>query len=444
MKTTRRTLLSSVLFGAGYLGLRSLATGLPIAVLAKGARRAFADGSATCANQSKAKYIILSTSAGGDPINANVPGMYNDANIAHSADPRMAATSLTLNGFATKAALPWASTTVGGSMPQWALDRTTFWHIQTNTPVHSNERNVLKLMGASSPSEMLPSILSNALAPCLGTLQPQPITVGAVGPSEGLSYQGQALPILPPVAVKETLVSPTGPLMSFQKVRDDTLSKIDDIYRNSATPAQSKYLDSLITTRQQVRNINTSLLDLLSGIPDNSVKSQIDVAIALIQMNVSPVIVVHIPFGGDNHVDAALTRETTEHLTGVASINYLMTQLQAKNLQDSVLFMSLNVFGRTIGANTIGGRNHNENLQTSITIGNTFKAGMVGAVMPVAGDYGAAPISSSSGAGGSGGDIAPADTLASFGKTMMAGLGLDTTAIGSLVSSGTVIQGALA
>ena len=123
MKIDRRNVLTSTLFGAGYLGLRALVTGLPVAVLAKGARRAFADGGVTCGSPAKARYIIMSTSGGGDPIGANAPGTYGDPNIAHSADPRMAATSLTLNGFATKAALPWASTTVGGSMPQRSEER---------------------------------------------------------------------------------------------------------------------------------------------------------------------------------------------------------------------------------------------------------------------------------------------------------------------------------
>ena len=42
MKINRRNLLSTALFGAGYLGLRSLATGIPTAILAKG-KNAFAD-----------------------------------------------------------------------------------------------------------------------------------------------------------------------------------------------------------------------------------------------------------------------------------------------------------------------------------------------------------------------------------------------------------------
>ncbi len=127
MKTTRRNILTTTLFGAGYVGLRALATGLP-AGLFMSSRRARAAAS-TCANAGKAQYVIMQTSGSGDPWNANVPGTYNDPNIAHSADPSMAPTALTLGGVATKAALPWAQ------LPQNVLDRTTFWHIMTNNPV---------------------------------------------------------------------------------------------------------------------------------------------------------------------------------------------------------------------------------------------------------------------------------------------------------------------
>ena len=53
---------------------------------------------------------------------------------------------------------------------------------------------MLKLMGATDAGEMLPSLLAKQLAPCLGTIQAQPISVGAPTPSEGLSYAGAALP----------------------------------------------------------------------------------------------------------------------------------------------------------------------------------------------------------------------------------------------------------
>src|SRR4051794_1106757 len=101
MSVSRRNVLLSTLFGAGYVGLRALATGVPAAVLLKG-RRALADGTlAACADRSRAQYVILQTSSLGDPLNAGAPGTYADSGIAHNPDPSMAATPLTVGGTAT-------------------------------------------------------------------------------------------------------------------------------------------------------------------------------------------------------------------------------------------------------------------------------------------------------------------------------------------------------
>ncbi|MEO9156139.1 MAG: hypothetical protein ABI591_11105, partial [Kofleriaceae bacterium] len=208
MKINRSNVLSTALFGAGYLGLRSLATGIPTAILAKG-QRAFADEMPLC-GKSKAQFVILATSGLGDPLNANAPGTYGTgplATIAHNMDPTMAMTPVTIGTTRTTAALPWASTDVGGQLPASVLQRMTVWHMMTNTPVHPREPDVLSLMDTTAPKEMLPSLLARQLAPCLGTIQSQPITLGATSPSEGLSFGGQALPIIPPLALKATLTN---------------------------------------------------------------------------------------------------------------------------------------------------------------------------------------------------------------------------------------------
>jgi hypothetical protein len=433
---SRRNLLMSALFGAGYVGLRALATGIPASVLLRG-RRAFADGVPACPDSSKAQFVVLATSGNGDPINANVPGTYDDARIAHSADPMMAPTQMKLAGKTVTAAAPWAQ------LPQTVLDRTCFWHIMTNTPVHPKEPDVLKLMGMTQSDEMLPSLLAKQLAPCLGTVQAQPITLGATSPSEGLSFSGQALPIIPPLALKATLTSPTGPLANLQALRDQTLGQINDLFRTGASAAQSAYLDSLVASQSQIRNIRQDLLESLTSIKDNGVASQITAAVTLIQMNVTPVIAIHIPFGGDNHTDAALARETAETVSGVAAIGTLMSQLGAAGLGDRVTFLSLNVFGRTLGPSNTGGRQHNDKHQVSITIGKPFNGGVIGAVGPVGNDYGALAIDSRSGAGGAGGDIDAGSTLASFGKTALAAVGVDSATIDGLISAGKVVPAAL-
>jgi hypothetical protein len=290
---------------------------------------------------------------------------------------------------------------------------------------------------------MLPSLLAKQLAPCLGTVQAQPITLGASSPSEGLSYGGQALPIIPPLALKATLTSPTGALANLQALRDQTLTQLDGLYRGSANAGQKAYLDALVTSQSEVRNIRQDLLSSLSSIKDNSVASQITAAVALIQMNVTPVIAIHIPFGGDNHTDAALAKEAQQTVDGVAAIGSLMAQLAAAGLSDQVTFLSLNVFGRTLGPRNVDGRDHNENHQVSITIGKPFRGGVIGGVAPGGGDYAAVAINSATGAGGSGGDISPVESLASFGKTALAAVGVDAGVIASSITTGKVVPAAL-
>jgi hypothetical protein len=438
MLITRRNAILTTLFGAGCVGLRSLATGLPASFLL-GPRRALAAGMpADCAARDKAQFVIFNTSGTGDPINASVPGTYDDPNIVHSPDPAMAKTTLTIAGRTFSAAAPWAT------LPQAVLDRTCFFHMKTNTPVHPKEPDVLRLMGATSAGEMLPSLLAKQLAPCLGTIQAQPISLGALNPSEALSYAGATQPVIPALALKATLTSAPGPLTDLQALRDQTLDQLYDLYKEQATPAQQSHIDSLVTSQRQVRDINQSLLDSLGSIMDNSATSQILAAVTLVQMKVTPVIAVHIPFGGDNHRDVGLATETAETISGVAAIADLMQRLGSAGLSDQVAFASLNVFGRTLGPGNENGRQHNENHHVALAIGKPFRGGVVGGVAPFGKDYGALPFDSRTGRVTPGGDIAAEDTLASFGKTMLAAVGAAPQAIDSLISSGASVPAALA
>ncbi len=435
---SRRQALLSTLFGTGYVGLRALATGLPAAVLLD-PRRALANTPAPCAGSaSAAQFILFNTSGNGDPLNASVPGTYEDSNIVHSMDPTMAPASLTLSGQPYTAAAPWAT------LPQNVLDRTCFWHVMTNTPIHPKEPAVLELMGATQAGEMLPSILAKQLAPCLGTIQSQPISIGAASPSEALLYGGQALPIIPALALKATLTSAAGPLTNLQPLRDQTMNQLYALYRGSANPAQRAYIDSMVTSQQQVRNIRQDLLAQLGSIKDNSPASQVLAAITLIQMKVTPVIAIHIPFGGDNHHDTALQAETTQTVAGVATIASLMSQLASAGLQDQVTLMSLNVFGRTIGPGNTDGRQHNPNHQVSLSIGKPFRGGVIGGVTPLSGDYGALPIVSKTGQGSASGDIAAVETLGAFGQTMLAAAGVQPAVIAQQITTGAIVSGALA
>jgi hypothetical protein len=431
---SRRDVLLSALFGAGGIGLRALATGLPASFLASPRRALAAASPGPCATADRAQYVVFSTSGDGDPINASVPGTYEDPNIVHSPDPALAPRPLVIRGQTHTAAGPWAT------LPQAVLDRTGFWHLMTDTPVHSKEPEVLKVMNATSTREMLPSLLAAPLAACLGTIQRQPLSVGALTPSEALSFGGAALPVIPPLALRATLANPTGPLSALQSLRTSTLDQLYDLYKFSATAAERLYLDSLLTSQRQVRAIEQELLEGLSLIKDNGAEAQILAAVTLIRMRVSPVVTIHIPFGGDNHRDLGLATETAQTLSGIAAIASLMRQLGAAGLQDRVTFMTLNVFGRTLGAGNTNGRAHNANHQVSLSIGRPFRGGVIGAVAPTARDYGALPIDTRTGAGRPGGEVPGKETLGAFARTMLAAVGADP----NVITTGKVVEAALA
>ena len=437
MNTTRRNVLLSTLCGAGYLGLRAVATGLPVSLLLD-PRRALADP--PCPAAANPQFVILSTSSAGDPLNANAPGTYEDARIYHCPVAGMEAASVTLGGQAYQAATPWSL------LPG---DRTSVWHVMTDTPVHPKEPEVLGLNGALEPAEMFPSFLAKNLAPCLGTLQPQPITLGATSPSEGLTYAGAALPIIPPLALAATLTAAPTALGKLASLRAQTLDQLNSVYLKGASPAQKAFIEALVTSEAQVKNIGQSLLANLSSIKDNTADSQIIAAVTLIQMKVAPVIAIHLPFGGDNHHDAGLATEGAETIAGMSTLAALLANLQSAGLADAVSIVSLNVFGRTLGPASADGRQHNQNHQVSFAIGKPFRGGVyggVGEMDDVTGvDFGALAMDSSTGKGvTSGGDISAGDTLTSFARTVATAVGIDPGVVASQIVTGKVVAAALA
>jgi hypothetical protein len=311
---------------------------------------------------------------------------------------------------------------------------------------------------------MLPSLLSKWLKngnPTSPLIQAQPISVGASTPSEALRYAGAPLPTLLPTALHATLTAQPGSMSRLQDLRRDAL---DDIYKNlykTGTKAQQDYIDARTTSLKQLRQLNQCQLAALADLKTNTIQFQIQAAIALIQMQVSPVIAIHIPFGGDNHSDAGLQKEIAETtaaiqlLTGTPSSPGLLTLLDGFGLADKVTFASLNVFGRTIGPGNSAGRQHNKNHQVSLVIGKPFQggAGVIGGVAPddpkaPAPDYTAATFDPSTGAVTS--KTPPTDSMQSFGRTLLAAVNAPVDWIGATGASvaapfpGQIITAALA
>lgn len=441
--TSRREALLSTLFGAGWVGLRSLLTGIPAAILLDPLRA----GADTCYKKEQAQYLIWNTSGAGDPLNANAPGSFDHPSIVHSMDPAMAKTALTLPGGATSAAKPWAA------LAPSVHSRAAFFHHATLTNSHANQPKVMRLMGAVRRQEMLVSLLAKLLGDCLGCHQREPLSVGATGPSEALSFAGRNLPIVRPTALRDVLIAPTSPLHTadIQKLRDADLDALSALYRERGTAAQRDFLDRYATSQQQARAIPKDLLSMLSAIKDNSVDSQMTAALAMIRMNIAPVVAIHLPFGGDNHSDTDLKGEAAQTIASVGNIGKLQDMLKAAGLFDKVTFASMNVFGRTLTnqhrpeATRPHGRDHFASHHVTVLIGKRVRGGVIGGVgqRSMGADVSAMPIDSRTGKPSLTGDVTFENTLASVGKTIATAVGASPALIEEQIPTGKVLATAL-
>jgi len=430
----RRQLLGASLAGAGLIGLRSMATGLPISFLLN-PKSARAD--AACA--ASAQYLILSMSASGDALNCNVPGTYDlpatfaSGTINHSdpSDMTMAATPLKIGAQQWTAAKPWST------LPQNILDRSVFFHHSTGTANHGELGRVLQLFGALRRGQWLPSYFAKTMRSCFNTVQAQPVTIGG----EQLSFEGQYLPKLTPTGLKAVLSAPQDLAAKLQGLRDDTLSKLNATLKENRaqTTAERAYLDNMALSQSDLRTMIQQVATDLATIQSDDASNQVIAAALLIKMNVTPVVTIHLPFSGDNHSDANFNNEATQTNASINNIKTLMAKLKSYGLDDKVTFATLNVFGRMF--DTQNGRGHNASHAVSLMIGKGFKGSVVGGILP--GGH-AADIDPSTGAAAEGGALAASDSLASVAKTLGAGIGLTDAQLNDQITAGTAIRSVIA
>ena len=434
MMPSRRKLIQSAFLGAGAVGLRALATGLPKSWLL-GERVAYA---ATPAPQ----FLILATSGLGDPLNANAPGSFVQG-AENSPVAELAAADVSFGDATFQAARCW------GNLPDSLRARLAFFHHRTYTNAHPEHRKVMTLQGAAKSAmgngqEMLPSLIASELAKSLGTIQTEPIPLG----SELISFEGRALDNVAPSALKSLFDEPDDLLTSLTSLRD---AEIDGIYadlRQSGTKLQRDFLDRYALGRQQVRKLGEDLANLLTRLPvdPTDVDSPVDqviAAVALIKLKVAPVVTIHLPFGGDNHGDTDLSVEAADTQASITALGALWSELTTQGLEDQVTFASLNVFGRTLKRNSRGGRNHNQNHHVMTLFGKHVRGGVIGGVGPVDDDFGALGIDSATGKGRDGGDIDPLASLESAGKTLAAAVQLPGDRIEARINAGKVVSGAI-
>lgn len=439
MDATRRKLLKAALLGAGGLGLRGLAGSLPAGLLAGPSRAAAADacGAQNLPSGAPPQRIVLITSASGDPLNANVPGMYLDPNIYHppdradDPDRNMTPTTFTLGGASVIAAKPWADL---GTLAPGILDHTCFFHHATYSNAHGDHAKVNALMGAIRRQELLVSLLAKNLAPCLGTKQPQPVVLS----SNLIRYQGAVLPMLSRSGLAQVLGAPAADSdeAKFRPLRDADVGRLNELLRAGATPAQQAAIDRYADAQAQARAVDPALVAGLDDTTANAPEQHRvnSAAVALLAMNVSPVVVLNYDWGGDNHADGGLYTEATQTVASVRALADLWNKIQANQaLRNGVTIVCQNVFGRTLNAANRGGnrdgRDHNSAHHCSVLIGPGFKPGVIGGVAPIGNEFRCEAINSATGAADPAGDIPYEMTLAAMGKTLGAACGVTRAAI---------------
>ena len=435
MKLNRRHMLRAALFGTGAVGLKSLASGLPIPML-------LAPMKARAQPPVPSKVLILSSSAAGDPLNANVPGTYEDPRIQHSNDPSMAATPFMLGSVATVAAKPWAE------LPPSVLDRTAFIHHGTYTNAHPNHVKVMRLMGATQRNEMLVSLLAAELRDPLGTVQQEPISVGARGAGELLSFQGRTLANVSPRALAAALSPGERILADLRPLRDQAVDEMYQLYKAHGTQQQRRLLDRFAISREEARNLSLDLVERLSSIEGNAVVDQIRAATVLAAMNVSPVITLNMRFGRDNHNDAEFVQEAgdqAENIPLIGSMIETLDEMRAEGvLRHQVVFATLNVFGRDLMRKGRRGRDHNGRHHCTVLVGDGIVPGVYGGLRDKGADMEAAAIDSATGRASESGDIPHEETFQSMAKTLGVGLGVSRERLDEAIEGGRVLEPALA
>ena len=232
----RRETLLTGLFGAGYVGLRAMATGLPAWFLTNPRKASAQDMTCALSAMGKVQFLVVSASSAGDSISCNCPGTYTNSTIIHPTDASMAATSFTLGSATVTAAAPWATLTAA------VRNRTNFFHHTTGATVHGDHPKVMRLLGATAGNEMLPSIYAKHLAKCLGTVQAEPVAVGTAGNAlEMISFSGRTLPTITPTQLKQLLTgSKTDPVVKLRTLRDTTLDELNALFKDDGTPEQKR------------------------------------------------------------------------------------------------------------------------------------------------------------------------------------------------------------
>ena len=105
----------------------------------------------------------------------------------------------------------------------------------------------------------------------------------------------------------------------LRTLRDTSLDQLNALAkRDGEQRAEGSSWTRWRRRRRRCAQLADQLATTLNAITADDVKGQALAAAALIAANVTPVVTVHIAFGGDNHTDSNLQAEADQHVSGVA------------------------------------------------------------------------------------------------------------------------------
>lgn len=443
---TRRDALWHLFFGSSLIGLRALATGIPAGLLLNPAR-----ASANSTKATAPQYVLFASSSYGEPLNANVPGTYDDANINHSSDASMAATRMHLGGRAVTAARCWAQ------LPQGVLAQTCFFHHATRGQEHTDASEALRLGGAIKDGAALPDYLAAALAGPLHTLRTQPQQMHAALQAHGrAAHNAAATWTAAPTDLAASLGADGQGIgeRDLLALRTQTLDGLSRWAKPRGKAFHDNLIDQHVRSPAQVQQAQHNLVASLralaqqDGQPAHAPIAQIQAALLLFQVNVTPVAMIDLPFGRDNHCDEDFAQaEVPAHKQAMQVLAALPRLVEEAGLSDRVTLCAMPAFGRTLHRDeTQQGRDHSAAHAVGLLVGSHVAGSVVGGVAAHSAErsFCAQPIDARSGQAQPTGDVAVSASQAAFAKTVAAAVGVPHAQVDADIAAGQIVHGALA
>ncbi len=474
---SRRKFLNKSLLGIGSLPVLSALSGLPASFLISGQAQA-ATG--------EAKFCILSTSSGGQPLNIYAPGAFpkngNDpANrIGHPVAGQnginytVGNTTLDVSHLANPGMRRFgADNMIAAQMFDFLPDNFANhlchgWYV-SGTNAHPELNKVLTAHGALKSqygaTENLAAVIAQENAGALGTLYAYPVGLGREFTP---SSQGKTAPRLSPESLSELFGGADGSLpvdgedflAIYQSFVD---SYYRNVYRTELSPSQRVFVDNHLLSVTEAEETGGEL-DLLLNCPNQYTPdlectsstdglptlqqdgfaveeedywhqfNQLRTALALLYLRITPVVTVDHRYGGDNHGDANLERETLESLSTMAVLSdfhRLLTQhSRFQTIADKLVFAGVDVFGRTVELRD--GRDH----YGDSTAGFIWGQHLSNTVLGGPGNGKVSAYDAATGVVSANGNVGPDESLPSFLKTVMCASGMSLETVNQRLQQG--------